>query len=92
MRLSVLLVASAAAVTLMPSLGLADPAQAVVAPQATADADQIVCKMTAPPTGSRLGGGRECHTQRDWDQRQKDAQKSVEDKQKLGLQGGIPSN
>jgi hypothetical protein len=28
--------------------------------------DQIVCRNEAPPTGSRIGGWRECETQRYW--------------------------
>jgi hypothetical protein len=30
------------------------------------DPDQIVCKDMPARTGSRIGGGRECHTQREW--------------------------
>lgn len=36
--------------------------------------DEIVCKNEPPATGTRLGGGRECHTVREWNQRQRDSQ------------------
>lgn len=71
------------AVVLAPVLATAQttpPPTAPTSPMAAAtnnsgtNPDEIVCKNQPPATGSRLGGGRECHTQREWDQRQKDAQ------------------
>jgi hypothetical protein len=75
------------AVVLAPALASAQETTAPAAPAAqTAQAapattdisrvnlDEIVCKQQPPATGSRLGGGRECHTVREWNQRQKDAQ------------------
>jgi hypothetical protein len=38
------------------------------------DLDQIVCKAAPPKTGSRLGGGRECHSQRQWNQMMRESQ------------------
>jgi hypothetical protein len=93
MRFSALMIASVLAVGMLPAVAFADPAQSGDASQAsTTNPDQIVCRATPPPTGSRLGGGRECHTQRDWDQMQKDARRALEEKQMLGLQGSPPGN
>jgi len=47
--------------------------------------DEMICQISAPMTGTRLGGGRECHTRRDWDRRQHDAQLLVQKKQSLGF-------
>lgn len=69
-----------------------DPAQSGNPAQtAGSDPDQIICKTTAPVTGSRLGGGRECRTQREWDEREKASQKDLMDKQAHGLQSCIGS-
>lgn len=73
-------------VATLPSLAFADAAAQNPAPTVVSDPDAIVCKSTPSPTGTRLGSGRECHPQRDWDQREKDARKAVEDKQIHGLQ------
>jgi hypothetical protein len=51
------------------------------------DPDQIICKVTPPPTGTRLGGGRECHTKREWDQQKKDSQDATSHAQQMGLMG-----
>ena len=69
----------------------AAPAQmAAAAPAADVSArDQIVCKMTPPPTGSRLGGQRECHTQAQWDERMKENQDQVTREQNTPLGGGM---
>ncbi len=90
MRLSVLLIVSAVVVGALPTLAVADAAQGSDTSQASAtNPDEIVCKMTPAPTGSRLGGGRECHSQREWDQHERDARKALEDKQMHGLQSCI---
>ena len=39
-----------------------------------------------PPTGSMLGGGRECHTQREWNQLQTQSQNGVSGFQQRSLQ------
>ena len=51
------------------------------------DPDQIICKTSPPPTGTRLGGGRECHTKREWDDQQKLNQQALQDAQTKGLEG-----
>ena len=56
------------------------------------DPDQIICKMSPPVTGTRIGGGRECHTKREWDQRQKDSQEEVEHGQEIGHLGSSPGH
>jgi hypothetical protein len=86
------------AVLLAPALAVAQdaqaPAPATAPPAATAPAttdsantnlDEIVCKNEPPATGTRLGGGRECHTVRDWNQREKDAQDTLRKDQALGM-------
>ena len=68
-------------------------APAAQTPQVTASAssghspDEIVCRMSPPATGSRLGGARECHTQREWDNRMREAQAMVTTSQGHGLGG-----
>ena len=47
--------------------------------------DEIVCKMQPPTTGSRLGGGRECHTVREWNLREKEAQELTRQQEREGL-------
>ncbi|HLY07607.1 MAG TPA: hypothetical protein VKR31_17810 [Rhizomicrobium sp.] len=73
------------------------PSQAATAAAATAPAtvsqdsansnvnlDEIVCKQQPPATGSRLGGGRECHTVREWNQREKEAQDITRQEERTG--------
>jgi hypothetical protein len=48
------------------------PATTPVAPTtsttaAATDDNEIICKSSGPPTGSRLGSHRECKTKHDWD-------------------------
>jgi hypothetical protein len=64
-------------------------AQAPAAPVGSqaSNPDEVVCRMSAPTTGSRLGGGRECHTQRAWDARQQESQRALVSAQKTGLIG-----
>ena len=51
--------------------------------------DQIVCRSKPAPTGSLIGGGRECHTQRAWDQLQIQSQRAVYGFQQRGLEGAL---
>lgn len=79
-NLRLLLVAIAATI-MSGSFALADTAQSPAA-QATPspannDPDAIVCRTGAPPTGSRLGAQRVCHTQKQWDQLQQDTAREV---------------
>ena len=95
MRISALVLI--AAVVGMPAFSLADEQQATGTTATTqapasapaSDPDQIICKSQAAPTGSRLGGHRECHTQKEWDAQQQDSRKNLEDAQTRGLQGGM---
>jgi len=65
------------------------PVQVSDANQAsTHDPDEIVCRMEPPPTGTRLGGRRVCHTQHDWDMQMKAAQRLTAEKQQVG---GLPN-
>lgn len=43
----------------------------------TADLDRTVCRTGPPPTGSRLGATRVCHTQREWDRMQAEQQQEL---------------
>jgi hypothetical protein len=43
------------------------PATTPVAPTTSTDDNEIICKSSGPPTGSRLGSHRECKTKHDWD-------------------------
>jgi hypothetical protein len=87
MRLSVFAVASVLSVGVLPTVSFAQtavPAQTGdVAQPANTDLDQVVCRKSPPPVGTRLGGGRECHTQREWNDRQAQAQKQLQT-----MQGG----
>ena len=75
---------AAAQTTTAPTAPASQTAQATTAPAAQAasatsdnsgvNLDEIVCRNTPAPTGSRLGGGRECHSVRQWNQREKEAQ------------------
>lgn len=47
--------------------------------------DEVVCKNQPPTTGSRLGGGRECHTVREWNQREREAQDITRREQATGM-------
>jgi hypothetical protein len=49
-----------------------------------ANLDEVICKQTPPKTGSRLGGGRECHTVRQWNQWQIDSQNALMHQQQMG--------
>ncbi len=65
----------------------ANPAPVSAVPSSDSNSNQIVCRMGTPPTGSRLGATRECHTQREWDQRTAEAQKILQQTQSTGLMG-----
>ena len=94
MRSTALFLGSSVTLFLLSTAGFADPAPpagsgATMAAAAT-DADQIECRVTPPPTGSRLGGGRECHSHLQWMQREKDSEKATEQLEMRGLQGKPP--
>jgi hypothetical protein len=50
--------------------------------------DEIVCRSSPPATGSRLGGGRECHTVRQWNERERNDQRLLQMQQNVGMAGG----
>jgi len=89
MRFSALFLASALVASGFPVVTFADPPQTADTAQTPIDnPDEIICKQTPPPTGSRLGGGRECHTRRQWEQMQKDAREVTQDRQTRDLELG----
>lgn len=88
------------AVVLAPALASAQTTAATSAPAPTAppaqaaapasdssavNLDEIVCRNQPPTTGSRLGGGRECHTVREWNQREREAQDITRHQQMTGF-------
>jgi hypothetical protein len=46
--------------------------------------DDILCQIVPPTTGTRLGGGRECHKRREWVQRQHDAEAITRAHERIG--------
>jgi hypothetical protein len=58
----------------------------ITAPRTVDNLDQVVCKTSPPETGSRIGGSRECHTERQWKVRQQQAQDMLAHTQNLGMQ------
>ena len=46
--------------------------------------DDIVCRTVPPTTGTRFGGGRECHKRREWAQRQQESQDITRKHEELG--------
>jgi len=79
-----LVLGSAAAYAEEPTAAPADAAQATP----SSDLDKMVCKSMDPPTGSRLGSRRECHTQREWDDRTRRAREQTEQQQSNGFRAG----
>jgi cytochrome c5 len=63
----------------------------VAAPVSESNADEVVCRTGTPPTGTRLGATRECHTQREWDKRQQEAQDVLKKTQMMGHEGAMNS-
>ncbi|MBV8800749.1 MAG: hypothetical protein JO208_13190 [Alphaproteobacteria bacterium] len=58
------------------------PVTAATTPSAeSSDLDRVVCHTGAAPTGTRLGGTRECHTQRQWDAMRQQEQQSLSQQQ-----------
>jgi hypothetical protein len=51
---------------------------------ADADLDQVVCKDAPAKTGSRIGGGRECHTQREWTRMQHESEELTRHQERNG--------
>ena len=71
----------------LPTTPATPPQTATVPAADPSSGDEIVCKVSPPKTGSRIGGGRECHTEREWDRRMKESQKILNGSQLRGLEG-----
>jgi hypothetical protein len=54
--------------------------------------NQIVCKSFPAPTGTRIGGGRECQTVRQWNEEQRENQQDVQHEQNRSQLFSTPSN
>ncbi|HEV2561140.1 MAG TPA: hypothetical protein VGT78_03275 [Rhizomicrobium sp.] len=79
MRL-VIIAAAFAGLALSAGAAFADDAAATPT-STTGDPDKIVCKQGDPTTGTRLGATRTCRTQREWDDLQQQAQKTLVESQ-----------
>jgi hypothetical protein len=53
----------------------------------TNNRDVIVCKRVPSATGTRLGSTKECHTQGEWDDRQRQDREMTEGAQKSDMRG-----
>jgi hypothetical protein len=58
--------------------------EAVIVRGDPVDLDQIACRDVSAPIGSRIGGGRECHTEREWRRRQQESQDALRRHQRMG--------
>jgi len=76
-----------AAVLCAPMLAFAEDAT----PTAN-DQDQIDCRRGEPITGTRLPGPTVCHTKREWNQIQQDAQKTTSEIEAKGTLHNPQSN
>lgn len=79
--------APVAAPTMTAQTSAAAAAPAAATASTGANLDEIECRTTPPPTGSRLGGGRECHTVREWNDRMREDQRMIEQRQNVPLVG-----
>ncbi len=67
----------------------AAPAQTTPAQTAdSADLDRVECRSSPPPTGTRLGATRECHTVRQWNEREQEQQRMLQRMQSVGSKQG----
>lgn len=71
--------------TARPPVGAQETVK-VTPPQTVDNLDEIVCKSSPPQTGSRIGGTRECHTERQWNVRQQQSRDMLAHNQSLGMQ------
>jgi hypothetical protein len=60
-------------------------------PPVTNNRDVVVCKRVPSATGTRLGATKECHTQREWDERRSSDREMTERAQE-GDSRGSPGN
>lgn len=77
--------AQTAQTTTAPAAPATQAAPAAVNDSSAVNLDEIVCKNQPPATGTRLGGGRECHTVREWNQREREAQDITRREQATGM-------
>jgi hypothetical protein len=83
--------AATLATTATPASQQTAQATPVAAPaNSGANLDQIECRTGTPPTGTRLGATRECHTVREWNKRQQDSQDIMRRTQAMGEEGMVP--
>jgi hypothetical protein len=68
-----------------PGAAMPAPAAAAAADASAVNLDEVVCRAVAAPTGSRLGGGRECHTVREWNQRERQSQDLTRQQERTGF-------
>ena len=83
MRIGVFAAAILLSAASFPVIVHSEPAQTVEPAQtAPSDPDKLVCKTTGMSiTGTRFGGHRECHTEREWSALENPALKDPTDKQ-----------
>jgi len=80
---------TAPAVPAPTTQALAAPAPASTASaDSSVDLDAVVCRSSAPATGTRLGGGRECHTVREWKMREQASRDALTKAQQTGYNSG----
>ena len=56
------------------------------------DPNRIVCHSRPAPTGTRLGAGSECHTQKQWEDMRQQSQETVNSVQLKGLNTAPPGH
>ena len=66
----------------------AAPAVATNAQDSSPELNRIVCRSNPPPTGSRLGGTRECHSVHEWNARTQQDQRTLQKIQATQFRGG----
>jgi len=82
--------APAAQAQATPAAPAQQTAQATpVASTSESDLDRVECRTGTPPTGTRLGATRTCHTVREWDNIQKNSQTLLKNTQMNGHQFGL---
>jgi hypothetical protein len=60
------------------------PAPTVASASGAAGLDEVVCKNLPPKVGSRIGGGRDCRTQRMWNRIRHDSQEMTRRQEQTG--------
>lgn len=77
--------ATATATAQSAAAAAAPAAPATASADAGVNLDQVVCRSEPPTTGTRLGATRECHTVRQWNERQREDQRLLEQQQSGAL-------